>query len=178
MRLKTTAAALAIAAASAIPAAAQEGAARAEMKLADGSSAGSVEFYQTEAGVLVEARLTGLPEGAHGFHLHEVGACQPDFGAAGGHFVGDGEAHGFMADDDPHAGDMPNIHVPASGELHIEVLNTEISLTEPSLIGGEEGAIFDEDGTAVMIHSGPDDYTSQPSGAAGDRIACGIIEAR
>ena len=65
-----------------------------------------------------------------------------------------------------HAGDMPNIHVPASGALEIEVLNTLLRLDD---------ALFDEDGAAIVIHEGPDDYVTDPAGAAGPRIACGVI---
>lgn len=150
--------------------------ATAELKGVDGAPMGTVTFTQTEAGVLIDADLSGVPEGVHGFHIHETGACTPDFAAAGGHFVGDGDAHGFRADDDPHAGDMPNIHVPASGELHVEILNDRISLEEAGLLQDDDGPLFDGDGSALMIHSGADDYYTQPSGDAGDRIACAVIE--
>jgi Cu-Zn family superoxide dismutase len=135
----------------------------------DGSDRGAVSFTQLANGVLLKADLKGLPEGEHGFHIHEKGACSPDFKAAGGHFALEGEKHGFATEDGPHAGDMPNIHVPASGQLTIEVLNPNVSLQD------EEGSLLDEDGSAVVIHAKPDDYTSQPSGGAGDRIACGVI---
>ena len=94
-----------------------------------------------------------------------------DFKAAGGHFKGENEAHGLLVGEGPHGGDMPNIHVPDSGALMIEVLNERVSLD-----GDDATLLLDSDGAAVMIHSGPDDYESQPSGAAGDRIACGVIE--
>ncbi len=71
----------------------------------------------------------------------------------------------------PHPGDMPNIHVPGSGTLTQEVLNDNVSLRE-----GDKGYLLDDDGSAIVIHAGADDYESQPSGAAGDRIACGVIE--
>jgi Cu-Zn family superoxide dismutase len=153
------------------PALAQEVTATASLKGTDGQDFGTVSFAETPAGVLITAELKGLPPGVHGFHLHEKGACTPDFKAAGGHFNPTGAEHGFMAEGGPHAGDMPNIHVPDSGSLTIEVLDPYISLKE-----GMEETLFDDDGTAVVIHAGADDYTSQPSGDAGDRIACGVVE--
>ncbi len=145
--------------------------ATASLKGPDGADHGTVTFTQTPAGVLIAAELTGLPPGVHGFHLHETGACEPDFGAAGGHYNPTDAEHGFMAAGGPHAGDMPNIHVPDSGDLTIEVLNAHVTLEE-----GAVGTLFDEDGTAVVVHAGADDYESQPAGDAGDRIACGVVE--
>lgn len=136
----------------------------------DGAQHGTVTLTQTPNGVAISAELTGLPEGEHGFHFHETGACTPDFSAAGDHFAGANDQHGFAVEGGPHAGDMPNIHVPASGDLTIEVFNPNVSLE------GGDGMLLDDDGTAVMIHADPDDYESQPSGDAGDRIACGVVE--
>jgi Cu-Zn family superoxide dismutase len=72
-----------------------------------------------------------------------------------------------MNPEGPHAGDMPNLHVPEGGKLKIEVLNPTVTLEAESLL--------DDDGSAIVIHSGSDDYTSDPAGNAGDRIACGVI---
>ena len=77
-----------------------------------------------------------------------------------------GAKHGFDSAEGMHAGDMPNIHVPDSGVLEIEVLNTLLKL---------DATLFDADGAAIVIHDGPDDYASDPAGAAGSRIACGVI---
>jgi Cu/Zn superoxide dismutase len=96
-------------------------AATARLTAPDGADIGTVTLTETPNGVLLKAELRGLPQGEHGFHIHGKGACTPDFGAAGGHFAGGGGQHGYAAEDGPHAGDMPNIHVPASGELTIEV---------------------------------------------------------
>ncbi|WP_166426463.1 superoxide dismutase family protein [Aquisalinus luteolus] len=150
-----------------------EGPAEAQAVLMDpeGNEVGTVSFTQTPNGVLIRAGLTNVPAGEHGFHIHETGACSPDFGAAGGHYAPRGNDHGALSENGLHAGDMPNIFVSEDGTLVTEVLNTNISL-----LADETGTLFDEDGSAVMIHSGPDDYQSQPSGAAGDRIACGVVE--
>ena len=72
-----------------------------------------------------------------------------------------------MDADGRHAGDMPNIHVPASGWVNIEIFNDSVRLDEK---------LFDSDGAAVVIHEGPDDYETNPAGAAGPRIACGVIK--
>ncbi len=141
--------------------------ARAAMANANGESVGEVVLSQTPHGTLLHAKLTGLPPGAHAFHVHTVGKCEPPFKSAGGHFNPDGVKHGILAEDGVHAGDMPNIHVPESGALEIEVLNTLLTL---------DASLFDDDGAAIVIHDGPDDYRTDPAGAAGPRIACGVIE--
>jgi len=141
----------------------------------DSKPLGSVTLTQTPAGVLLTAVLDGLPEGIHAFHIHTTGTCAPDFGAAKGHFAPNGESHGFLVNGGPHAGDMPNIHIPASGALTLEILNARISLSA-SQQDGTASTLFDEDGATIMIHAGADDYESQPSGAAGARIACGVIK--
>lgn len=151
-----------LAAGLALPAAA---APSAELQSPQGESMGTVNFTDTPNGMLVEARLQNVPEGVHGFHIHETGACEPDFQAAGGHLVGDSEAHGLKMDGGPHDGDLPNIHVPSTGELNVEFFARSLSMEE----------LMDDDGSAVMIHAGADDYESQPSGDAGDRIGCGVV---
>lgn len=141
--------------------------ARAAMANANGESVGEVVLSRTPHGTLLHAKLTGLPPGAHAFHVHTIGKCEPPFKSAGGHFNPDGVKHGILAEDGVHAGDMPNIHVPESGALEIEVLNTFLML---------DTSLFDDDGAAIVIHDGPDDYKTDPAGAAGPRIACGVIE--
>ena len=140
--------------------------ARAAMANAKGESVGEVVLSQTPHGTLLHARLTGLPAGAHAFHVHAVGKCEAPFKSAGGHFNPDGAKHGIHAEGGMHVGDMPNIHVPESGALEIEVLNARLML---------DASLFDADGAAIVIHAGPDDYKSDPAGAAGPRIACGVI---
>jgi len=137
----------------------------------EGNSVGEVTLQQTPNGVLLTAQLKNLPEGTHAFHVHEAGECKAPFKSAGGHYNPDETKHGFLVEGGPHGGDMPNIHVPSSGELTIEVFNPRISLAEDAA-----NTVFDDDGSTVIIHEGADDYESQPSGAAGPRIACGVIE--
>jgi len=140
--------------------------AEAELRDPGGAVVGTISLRAVPTGVLLHARLSGLPEGAHAFHVHAVGECEPPFSSAGGHYNPDDVVHGLESLGGPHAGDMPNIHVPASGELEIEILNTALALDD---------RLFDGDGAAIVIHEGPDDYVSDPAGAAGPRIACGVI---
>jgi Cu-Zn family superoxide dismutase len=125
---------------------------------------------QTPHGVLLSLSVKGLPAGEHAFHVHAVGKCEPPFNSAGGHFNPENKKHGHEAADGPHAGDMPNLHIPASGELTVEVMNTAITLDK-----GKPNSVFKPDGTAVVIHAGKDDYKTDPTGNAGGRIACGVI---
>lgn len=137
----------------------------------DGANHGSVTLAKSPSGqIMLMIELKDIPEGAHGFHIHETGSCDPgtDFKSAGGHLAGDHD-HGTMAENGPHPGDFPNIHVPASGTLTLEYFTDRISL-DASTAG-----LFDADGSSFIIHDGADDYSSQPSGNAGSRIACGVI---
>jgi superoxide dismutase, Cu-Zn family len=140
--------------------------ATAEMQNLEGQSVGQVQLQETPHGLIVTAEFSALPEGAHGFHIHAVGECEPPFQTAGGHFNPDDHQHGMENPQGLHAGDLPNIHVPASGELKVEHFAMGLTLDE----------VLDEDGAAMMVHAGADDYMSDPAGNAGDRIACGVIE--
>ena len=161
------AAALSIALASG-PAAAQT--AKASIKDAKGKDVANVTLTQTPAGVLIRLAIKGLPAGERAFHIHAVGKCEAPFTSAGPHFNPGNHKHGILSGP-AHAGDMPNLHVPQSGELSVEVLNTAITLEK-----GKPNSVFDNDGSAIVIHAKPDDYKSDPAGDAGDRIACGVIQ--
>ena len=156
-------------AAATLPAAAES--AKAALKTADGKDAGMAMLTQTPSGVLIALSVKGLPAGEHAFHVHAVGKCEPPFTSAGGHFNPAGRKHGMMAADGHHAGDMPNLHIPASGELAVEVQNAAITLEK-----GKPNSAFGPNGTALVIHAGKDDYKTDPTGDAGGRIACGVIE--
>jgi len=145
--------------------------ATAEIAGPNGTQLGLVEMRETPHGVLLHVALDGLSPGIHGLHLHERGACEaPDFGSAGGHFAPRGRSHGFFVEEGPHAGDLPNLFVPASGRVEVDLLATGVTL------GAGVASLLDRDGTAVVVHEGADDYESQPSGAAGARAACGVVE--
>jgi Cu-Zn family superoxide dismutase len=153
----------------ALPAMAQT--ASAPLKDAQGKEVGSANLTQTPRGVLINIAVKGLPPGEHAFHVHAVGKCEPPFTTAGGHFNPDTKKHGLLAADGAHAGDMPNLHIPQSGDLTIEVLNAAITLEK-----GKPNSVFDADGSALIVHAGSDDYKTDPTGEAGGRIACGVVQ--
>ena len=140
--------------------------AKAALKDASGKAAGSATLTDTPSGLLIKLNLAGVPAGEHAFHIHAVGKCDaPDFKSAGPHFNPANAKHGLMNPVGAHAGDMPNLYVPADGKLEIEVLNPKATLA----------ALHDADGSALVIHAAADDYKTDPAGNAGDRIACGVI---
>ncbi len=150
----------------AAPAAARAEPAEAIFSSADGQEIGSAQLTDTPNGLLIELDLSGLPaESWVGFHIHENGACdaQDGFKSAGGHYAGAAGAHGFLVEEGPHAGDMPNQYVSAEGILKSQVFNAQVTMQDVS-------------GRAFIIHGGSDDYESQPSGDAGPRIACAMID--
>lgn len=121
-------------------------------------------------GVLIELEATGLPPSTWvAFHVHETGQCDHATGheSAGGHFNPGSKEHGYQSANGPHAGDMPNQYVGADGAVRAQVFSHSVTLDE-----GDTGIV----GRALMIHAKADDYKSQPSGDAGERIACGVIE--
>jgi Cu-Zn family superoxide dismutase len=145
--------------------------ARADVVDARGVGIGAVILTAEGDGVALQGALIGLPPGEHGFHIHRTGSCEaPAFESAGDH-VGAGETeHGFDAPGGPHAGDLRNLTVAKDSTATVDQAAAEVTLA------GEGFALLDDDGSALVIHADPDDYVTQPSGASGDRIACGVIE--
>lgn len=143
--------------------------AHATLKDAQGVAVGTATLTETPHGVLLRATLTGVPAGAHAFHIHTNGACEPPFASAGGHFNPTGRQHGIENAMGMHAGDMPNLQVGADGRLTVEVLAPDVTLKPGA------NSLFKEGGTALVLHGGADDHTSDPAGNAGPRIACGVI---
>jgi Cu-Zn family superoxide dismutase len=135
-----------------------------------GNRVGEVKMQDTPHGVLLEVTISKLAPGEHAFHIHEVGKCEPDFKAAGGHFNPAGKEHGIENPKGLHAGDLANLHVPDSGRLVVELFARDVTLTP-----GRKNSLLDADGSAFVVHARADDYHSNPSGEAGDRIACGAI---
>jgi len=133
---------------------------------------GRVIFYQAGSQVRVVADVTGVsPPGDHGFHVHENGKCErdpgKDFASAGGHFNPAGTPHACPDAASHHAGDLGNIVINADGTGHVDVTTSALSLSGASSVVGR----------AVILHAAPDDCTTQPTGNAGGRLACGVIAA-
>lgn len=148
--------------------------ATANMVNLQGDLVAKVSLIQLAQGTHVVLSGNGLPPGIHAFHIHETGSCDPGTGfkSAGGHYNPGGNKHGWKAEEGHHAGDLPNVHVGENGAVAVEFFTADIAV-------GEDGsALFDADGSAVVMHQGVDDYATDPAGAAGDRIACGVIKHR
>jgi len=141
----------------------------ATLQTADGQPAGIATASETDGTVRVYLQVEGLTPGEHGVHVHTIGVCEaPKFESAGPHWNPAEHKHGLEAADGQHAGDMPNLVVAEDGTGTLEY----------TLEGGATFAgLMDADGSAFMVHAMPDDQTTDPSGASGDRIACGVFTA-
>lgn len=145
------------------------------MKTAEGKDVGTASLTQTDHGVLIAVKVHGTAPGRHGLHIHAVGACTPDFNAAGGHFNPVDVEHGFHAPGGYHAGDLPNLDVRADGTAEAEFFVPGLSVQGPA----SEAlplTLNDADGSALMIHAATDDYKTMAS--SGGRLACGVIVAK
>jgi Cu-Zn family superoxide dismutase len=161
-------------AALAAPASAWNLSANAKLYDTIGTQVGDVKLTQEGNGsVLIQARVHDLPPGFHGFHVHAVGECAPPFTSAGGHFDLDAHTH------KNHSGDFPVLLVNADGTANAKFHTERFSVAD----------LFDTDGSAIIVHANPDNYTNIPpryapapdattlaTGDAGDRIACGVVE--
>lgn len=137
---------------------------------ASGSLVGSAKLMRQAAKIVLDIELSGLSAGTHALHLHQVGACEgPGFDSAEGHLNPHGKSHGHLSGSGKHLGDLPNVEIPTSGTLKSSV---EIAPSAGDILP----YVFDEDGTAIVLHQDADDYRTDPAGAAGPRIACGVIE--
>lgn len=129
--------------------------------------AGTVTFSRSGDRLRVEANVSGLTPGEHGFHVHESGDCSAaDASSAKGHFNPGAKPHGHHGSAERHAGDMPNLVADASGSATLG-----IGIGTLTLDHAPTGII----GRSVVVHADPDDYKSQPAGNSGKRIACGTI---
>ena len=135
----------------------------------DSQARGTVTFTELErGGVAVKLDLTGVPEGVHGFHVHEKGDCSaPDGTSAGPHFNPHGMQHAGPADVERHAGDFGNVVASADGTVKSQLIMSGVSLKE----GAADSAL----GRGLILHAKRDDLTTQPTGDAGGRIACGVV---
>lgn len=136
----------------------------------DGHEIGTVKLVRMDDRLSLDISISGLEPGTRAIHLHSTGLCEgPEFKSAGGHLNPTGATHGSLSEGGKHLGDLPNIVVPATGQL-------AQSIVIEGAAASIESSIFDDDGTSVMIHAGPDDYISDPAGNAGPRIACAVLK--
>jgi superoxide dismutase, Cu-Zn family len=145
-----------------------------DFKTSQGQDAGTALLTPAGSGVKVKLNLTNLPEGEHALHVHLNAKCDgPDFKSAGPHFNPDNKEHGSKNPKGAHAGDMPiNLQVMADGTDHVSFVTQSISLKKDA-----KNSVFSNGGTAFVIHANADDMMTDPTGNAGDRIACGTIVA-
>jgi Cu-Zn family superoxide dismutase len=145
--------------------------AHADLMNAKGEKIGTAMFTEASGGVRIEFKVSQLPAGTHALHIHTTGRCEgPGFMSAGGHFNPAMKEHGKDNPQGPHAGDLPNFVVDASGNGEGTVVATGVTLAEGS------DSLFHTGGTALMIHAAADDYKTDPTGNAGPRLACGVIQ--
>lgn len=129
---------------------------------------GTVTFTRVEEGLRVVAELTGFDApGLRGFHIHEFGDCSaPDATSAGGHFDPFGHDHAGPSADERHVGDLGNVAVGPDGKATYDRIDSHLAFEgEASIIG-----------KSVVVHAHEDDLETQPTGDAGGRVACGVIE--
>jgi superoxide dismutase, Cu-Zn family len=139
-----------------------------------GKMIGNVTITESKSGLVFTPKLSGLPAGSHGYHVHETGNCSANekdgkkvpAGAAGGHLDPQGTKHHAGPTGNGHLGDLPPLVVSSDG-------NATTAVTAPRLT-----KLSDVKGKALMIHAGGDNYSDKPKplGGGGDRIACGVIE--
>ena len=162
-------------AASAAPAPRAEIGATGSAELLDngGEPIGTVSLTQAPTGLLMRIEAEGLTPGWHGIHLHAVGDCGDSaFQNAGGHINhAEPVPHGLMNPQGPDDGDLPNIYADDRGRVRAELFTTRARIAD----AGPGQWLWDEDGSAVVIHANPDDHRSQPIGGAGDRVACAVV---
>ncbi len=127
---------------------------------------GTVTFIRSDDGIAIVANVSGLTPGHHGFHIHQYGDCSaPDGTSAGGHYNPHADAHGGPQAEQRHVGDMGNLIAGEDGMGTLEYTDSTVSFE------GENSIL----GRGVIVHAGEDDLTTQPTGAAGARVACGVI---
>ncbi len=137
---------------------------------ANGRDVGSAVLLQQDDGVRILLDVQGLRPGIKAVHIHEMGQCvPPSFESAGPHFNPTKAQHGSENPKGPHAGDLPNITVDAKGQGHLEVTNSRVSLKPGPTY------LLDANGSALVVHEGPDDLRTEPAGNSGARIACGFV---
>ncbi|WP_231621709.1 superoxide dismutase family protein [Sphingomonas sp. 37zxx] len=142
--------------------------ATAQLITANGQMVGTATATQTTGGLELTVNGKMMPPGPHGAHVHTIGRCDaPAFETAGGHWNPTGKQHGMQNPAGPHVGDAPNLDVASDGSGKLTYI----------LAGATMAGLLEGDGSSMMIHAGPDDMKTDPSGNSGGRIACGVFRA-
>lgn len=151
-----------------------------------GEPIGQAHLREGTNGVLIDLELDNLPAGEHAIHIHEKGDCSPvnvknlqtsdisNFSHAGSHLSPEDNKHGFFHEEGPHAGDLLNIFANTDKQVRAHLMNDRVTLKQNN---AGYAYLLDADGSAFIVHDGPDDYYSQKTGMAGARIACAVIKA-
>ena len=140
------------------------------LRMASGAPAGAVALIAQGNDLTINVAALGLQQGLHGLHLHMVGSCDaPDFTSAGGHLNPHSMQHGTANPAGSHLGDLPNLVINDYGA------GTVIA-TLRDRRAAAEAALFDTDGTAIVVHAQPDDNKTDSSGNSGERIACAVLK--
>jgi Cu-Zn family superoxide dismutase len=127
-------------------------------------------LVDTAGALRLAVSVGGLTPGPHGLHVHAAGSCTPpSFASAGGHFNPEGRQHGRLNPSGPHLGDLPNLVVGPDGSA-----DTSFAVSQAERSGPR--SLQQPGGTSVVIHAGPDDERTDPSGGSGDRVACAVLE--
>ncbi len=144
------------------------GDASSELLNSQGEKTGDIALQDAPGGILMRVSVSGLSEGWHGMHLHQIGDCSDGadgFKASGSHINPEENEHGLLNPSGYEAADLPNIYAGANGVAVAELFNTKLSLNDG-------GPLRDADGFAVVVHANADDHMTQPIGGAGGRVAC------
>ena len=140
---------------------------------AQGAAIGRVDLRQGATGLVIKVEASGLTPGWHGIHIHATGACETPFTSSGAHINhGDPKPpHGLLNTNGPDDGDLPNVYAGADGKVNAELFTPRARISAQ----GPGQWLWDEDGSAIIIHANADDHSSQPIGGAGDRVACAAL---
>ncbi|MGV6800536.1 MAG: superoxide dismutase family protein [bacterium] len=148
----------------------------------EGDKIGQMTLTDGDNGILIRVDVSGLSQGWHGIHLHQIGDCSDGaagFKASGGHINPDGNQHGLLNIAGFERADMENIYAGSDGRATAEIFNSYVRFhpsEAASAMVGPGGILNDEDGFALVIHQNPDDHLSQPIGGAGPRVACAAVK--